>query len=157
MPLANVGDVKLAEEPKAPSGAPSAPTPGNGTASIPYGIWWEYAVAEATAGYDADSNRTLIYTFDLIVRGPSSVETAIRGVVETCISVSAAAAYEAFKSTSSPEVGGRIGAAWAAFHVAVTACFSTHSIVGALKDQFEIGYIRRGVDLNDSASATAVA
>jgi vacuolar-type H+-ATPase subunit H len=108
------------------------------------GIWWEHPVAEATGGYDANEDRTLINSFNLVVYGPSSVEIAIRGIVQDCVTTSATAAYGAFKTAPSPEVGARLAFAWTTFHSALKGCLTIRNVGNELWNKFEIGYIRRG-------------
>lgn len=120
------------------------------------GIWWEHPVAEATAGYDAPHNRTLINSYDLVVFGPSSVGKTIEKIVEGCVQSSAFAAFSAFKATPSPEVGARVGAAWTSFQAAIRVCLTAKNIADDLKGQFDIGYIQRarwadGLNLKFSA------
>jgi hypothetical protein len=117
--------------------------PASGTAPLPEGVWWERPVAEITGGYDGPNNRTMIHSYNLVVRGPSTVEAAIKPVIEGCIGIAGGSGYAAFKSTPSPEIGVRMGAAWGAFKASLASCFSTKSIQKELIDQFELGYMRR--------------
>ncbi|MGI6854366.1 hypothetical protein [Mesorhizobium sp. 1B3] len=117
---------------------------GEASSQVRNGIWWEEPIAEATGGYDPETNRTLINSYNLVVFGPSSVESAIKAVVEECVSLSAGAAYTAFKATPSPEIAARIGTAWTTFHGALAECFALKSVYSALRKQFDVGYIRRG-------------
>lgn len=126
-------------------------------APFPEGIWWERPAAEMTGGYDGPSNRTLIHSYNVAVRGPSSVEASIRDAAEACVSVAGGAGFAAFKATPSPEIGARLGAAWGAFKGSLATCFSGSSIQMALLDQFEVVYIRRvryapGLNLRFSVS-----
>lgn len=124
-----------------PAALPQQPSPGE--SSFPEGVWWERPVAEVTGGYDGPRNRTMIHSYNLVVRGPSTYDGAARAVIEGCVSVAGGSGYAAFKSTPSPEIGVRMGAAWGAFKTSLASCFSTKSIQAAVVDQFEVGYMRR--------------
>lgn len=108
------------------------------------GIWWEYPVAEATGGYDAKQNRTLVNSFHIAVFGPSSVDDTVRSICEDCVKAAATAAYSAFQATPSPEIGARFGAACKAFRVSLQACFKLKALADVLASKFDIGYVRRG-------------
>ncbi|GJD92460.1 hypothetical protein BHAOGJBA_6014 [Methylobacterium hispanicum] len=108
------------------------------------GIWWEHPVAEATGGYDAKNKKTLINSFNIVVFGPSSVRETIVDVLRNCVKISAVAAYEAFQAAPSPEIGARIGAAFAAFKATLMPCVSTTALGRELASEFSLGYIRRG-------------
>ena len=111
---------------------------------FPNGIWWEHPVVETTGGYDARNKKTLINSFNLVVYGPTSVKETIVHAIEECVKASAVAAYEAFQATPSPEIGARIGAAFAAFKSTIVSCISLRGIGNELASKFNLGYVRRG-------------
>jgi hypothetical protein len=107
-------------------------------------IWYEHPVAEATAGYDAANNRTLINSYDIVAYGPNSVELEIKDFVYRCVDRSALTGIAAFYHTPSPEIGARIAAAWSAFHGTLQACLTVNGAAKSYIDKFELGYINRG-------------
>jgi len=107
------------------------------------GVWWEQPVAEATGGYDAQNNRTLINAYDSVVYGPSSVEKAAVEITESCVTGAAKLGYEAFNKTPG-ELSAKVAAAWTAFHGAVDTCLTAQSVAKELAHKFELGYVRRG-------------
>ena len=107
-------------------------------------VWWEYGLAEVTAGYDADRDRTLVDKYYLASTGPDTLEAPIKAFVISCAQKSAIAGVSAFKATPSPEIGARVTAAGVAFKTTAVACLTTRAAAKAVADKFYPSFIRRG-------------
>jgi hypothetical protein len=106
-------------------------------------IWFEYGVATATAGYDADQDRTLMNKFYVAAFGPEDVRTEVPDFDRFCIQKSTIAAVHAFQSTPG-EVGAKLSAAHGGFHDTLRGCLTADNLAKAYLGRFEVGYIRRG-------------
>jgi hypothetical protein len=119
-------------------------------------VWAEWGLATATAGYDAQNDRTLANKYYLGAVGPDSVPNTIRDFIVSCAKTSSAAGAVTFKSTPSPEVGARVLAASAAFKATFITCVSTRGAAKFLATQFYISFDRKaywvsGLNLKFSA------
>lgn len=106
-------------------------------------VYFEYGIAEATAGISADGRRTLIKKINLVATGPRSVDKEVQSYLRACAEQSTILAAGAAYGTPSPEPAARLAAAYATFKGAMYQCLSGSRLAKTYFAKFAVEIVQR--------------